>query len=308
MANREYDRDSQWIDERLDALTPPALDPDGSRARIRLAARDQARTRRVRQLLVVGTAVCLALAVLPWPRAIAQQVWNRLSLNRVAIVQVAEGGLPDEVTAALTLEPLSFDESQVTTLDAAEQLLGFRAALPPDGVLGGVPKLSVVRMVALASQPLRVQAIRQALAAAGVADFDVPDGWEGTTLRAEAGPVLIARYDGVELMQSAPFRMHTPAGFEFERFMEMTFRVFGRPADEARRLGRKFQENPALILHFPEHEPVRDIALRSGRGTIVGAQDGICFFWNTSDRVFIVSAETLSDRDAAALADSVQVP
>lgn len=157
-------------------------------------------------------------------------------------------------------------------------------------------------------RPLKTADIEGALAAAGISDIKVPAEWEGTTLVAEGGPVIVAQYEGVEVMQSAPFRMTTAAGFKFGRFMEMAFRVFGRTASEARALGEKFEANPALVMHFSEHDPVREVPLRSGQGIYVGDPEGddvICFFWNTADRIFIVSAEKMNEQAAAALANSI---
>ena len=103
--------------------------------------------------------------------------------------------------------------------------------------------------------------------------------------------------------------MNTPPGFQFGRFMEMAFRVFGRSAHDARMLGAKFEANPALVLHFPERAPVRDVTLRSGHGIIVGDVDGtepICFFWNTPDRIYIVTASNVSEQRLTAIADSIR--
>jgi hypothetical protein len=149
----------------------------------------------------------------------------------------------------------------------------------------------------------------RALATAGATDLTVPKEWEGLTLTAEAGPVVVAAYGDVEIMQSTAFRMNTPPGFEFGRFMEMAFRVFGRGAAEAKSLGAKFEANPALVLHFPERAPVRDVALRAGTGIIVGDLDGddpICFFWNTADRLYIVTASHVSEQKLVAMADSIR--
>ena len=124
-----------------------------------------------------------------------------------------------------------------------------------------------------------------------------------------AAALSINSYEGVEIMQSAPFRLNTPPGFRFGHFMEIAFRVFGRGAAEAKALGDKFAANPALVMHFPERGAVRDVPLRSGRGVYVGdaeGSDGICFFWNTADRIYIVSAASMTEPQAAALANSMQ--
>jgi len=302
--------ESRWVEERLSTLEATGdFQPDIVRARVRLRERADGATTRVRRVWLAVAAACLAVVALPWPRAAAQHLWDRIVLGRFEVVQATRPNLPEHITATFTLEPMPFERESVRDAAEAERLAGFRPVLPPQGVLHGTPTLSVVRRVTLATRPLRVADIERALAAAGVSDIKVPGEWEGTTLVAEGGPVVVAEYDGVEMMQSAPFRMAALSGFQFGRFMEIAFRVFGRSATEARALGDQFEANPALVMHFPERDPVRDVALRSGQGIFVGdpdGPDGICFFWNTSDRIYIVSAAKMSEQTAATLANSVQ--
>jgi hypothetical protein len=311
MAHNSDRNKSDWVEERLKTLnTPDGPQPDIVRARARLRARQSVPVSRTRRVWVpLAAAACLALVALPWPRALAQQLWDRLLLGRVAVVQVDSEDLSDEVTAVFIMEPRPFDQEPVADVAEAERIAGFRPLLPPAGVLKGAPALSVVKRAVLATRPLKTADMERALARAGVSDLAVPKEWEGLTLVAEAGPVVLADYDGVQIMQSAPFRVNTPAGFQFGRFMEMAFRVFGRSADEAKTLGAKFEANPALVVHFPERDPVRDVALRSGNGIIVGdlaGDDLICFFWNTSDRIYIVSATNVSEQTLVTLANSIQ--
>ena len=295
MANNSDRNDRDWVDERLNTLkTADESEPDIVRARAKLRARQSGPAPRSRGVwLLAAAAACLVLAALPWPRALAQQVWDRLVLGRIAVVQVDSEGVSEEIASVFIMESRPTTQDPVADEAAAERIAGFRPLLPPDGILKGKPKLSIVKRAVLATRPLKTADIERALASAGVSDIAVPREWEGLTLIAEAGPVIVADYDGVQIMQSTPFRVNTPPGFQFGRFMEMAFRVFGRRADEAKALGAKLEANPALVLHFPEREPVRDVALRSGHGIIVGdlnSDDLICFFWNTSDRIYIVSA------------------
>jgi hypothetical protein len=311
MANNSDPNERDWVDERLDTLkTADASQPDIVRARERLRERqDTPVSRRYRAWVLAAAAGCVVLIALPWPRAVAQHLWDRLLLGRVAVVQVESEGLSDEIAAVFIMEPGPFDQEPVADVATAERIAGFRPALPPTGILNGTPALSVVKRTVMATRPLKTGDMKSALSRAGVTDLEVPKEWEGLTLTAEAGPVVVADYDGVQIMQSAPFRVDTPAGFQFGRFMEMAFRVFGRSADESRTLGAKFEANPALVVHFPERDPVRDVALRSGTGIIVGdlaGDDLICFFWNTSDRIFIVSATNVSEETLVALADSIR--
>lgn len=311
MANNNDRTDRDWVDERLDALkATDESDPDVIAARARLRERQSAAAPRSRAVwLLAAAAACLLLAAFPWPRALAQQLWERLVLGRIAIVQVDGEGVPEEIASVFIMEPRPTTQDPVHNEVVAEQIAGFRPLFPPDGILKGKPKLSIVRRAVLATRPLKIADIERALARAGVSDIAVPREWEGLTLIAEAGPMIVADYDGVQIMQSTPFRVNTPPGFQFGRFMEMAFRVFGRRADEARVLGATLEANPALVLHFPEREPVRDVALRSGHGIIVGdlnSDDLICFFWNTSDRIYIVSATHVTEERLVTLANSVQ--
>ena len=289
---------------------PGGFQPDAGGARIRLRERDAAAAKRTRRAstAAVLAAVGLTMLALPWPRAAAQRLWDRLSLGRVEIVQISRKDLPESVAAVFTMEDRSRPMPEAVRDAAdAERLAGFRPSLPPPGVLRGAPNLSVVRSVAFTTLPLRTAAIERALAGAGISDVTVPREWEGTTLTAEGGPMVVAEYPdaNVEVMQSPPFRMSTPPGFRFDRFMEIAFRVFGRSAHDARTLAREIAVNPALVMHFPEHHRVREVSLRSGRGVIVGDDDGFCFFWNTSDRIYIVAAAEMSEERAVALADSI---
>ena len=206
----------------------------------------------------------LTVLALPWPRAAAQRLWDRLSLGRVEIVQISRKDLPESVTALFTMEDRNRPMPEaVRDLADAERVAGFRPSLPPPGVLSGTPQLSVVRSVAFTTLPLRTADIERALAAAGISDLTVPGEWEGTTLTAEGGPMVVATYPDamVEVMQSPPFRMTTPPGFRFDRFMEIAFRVFGRSAHDARTLAKEIAANPALVMHFPEHDQVREVSL-----------------------------------------------
>jgi hypothetical protein len=208
------------------------------------------------------------------------------------------------------MEPKPWDLEPVKDAAEAERVVGFRPSLPRLGLLAGTPTLSVVRSVSLSTKPLKTSDIKRALAAAGVSDMTVPKEWEGITLVAEGGPIVVVDYPEakVEVMESAPFRMTTPSGFQFGRFMEIAFRVFGRSANEARHLSEKFAANPALAMHFPERSQVREVALRSGQGVLVGdvGDHNICFFWNTPERIYIVSAENMHEDQAATLANSMQ--
>jgi hypothetical protein len=310
MANDTQMNEKDWVDDRLGALEPaPDVHVDVHQARERVRQLDAVTAVRRRHWRVAAAVGCLVFVALPWPRALAQNVWDLLMLDRVTVVQSSGRVLPDDIAAAFTVEPHPYDLEPVENVPAAERRVGFWPSLPSASVLTGTPKLFVATEVRFATRPLKVADIERGLAAAGIHDVVVPRDWEGTTLTAVGGPLVVAEYENGTLIQSMPFRMTTPQGFRFGHFMEIAFRVFGRSASDARTLGAKLEANPALVMHFPEREVVRDVPLRSGQGTLVidpNGREDACFFWHTTDRIFIVSSQKLTDENAAALANSVQ--
>jgi hypothetical protein len=301
-----------WVDDRLSALqTPAGLPTDGARAHARLDERRRRALTTTRRRRAAGAlaAVALGLLALPGPRAAAQRLWNQLTIARVEVVAVDRKAVPDDIAAVFAMQPQPFEERSVSSVEEATRIAGFRPLLPPPGVVGGTPTLSVVESVIFSTASLSVAQIERTLAAAKIFDITVPREWEGTTLVAHGGPFVVAEYPDLELIQAAPFRMTTPAAFELGRFMETAFRVFGREASEARTLGQQFAANPALVMHFPEHGPVRDVSIRSGRGLLVGEpgqSDEVCFFWNTKDRIYIIAADQISAERAAGVANSLE--
>ena len=312
MAN-DPETPGQWVDERLRTLeSSTSIRPDIAHARARLRALEGTPPARSPRLwLGAAAALVLVALVLPWPRAAAQRLWDRLILGRVQIVRVERAALPDSVTRVFEMrerEPFQFEP--VADLAQAEQVAGFRAWLPAPDVLKGPPEIAVIRRVTLATEPLNVPEITEALTTAGVSDVTLRPEWNGTTLTVEGGPVIVARYPeaGVEVMQTPPLRMTMPSGFRFDQFMEVAFRAFGRNAAEARDLARRFAANPGLLMVLrPGHQAVvREIALPMGPVAIMGEPDGgMCVFWSRPDRLFIVSSSKMDETLAAAVASSI---
>lgn len=312
MANSEHD-DGRWVDERLEALAPGGFDPDVAAARARLRDRESRSTSGPRVLWVAAAAVCLVAVLLPWPRAAAQRLWDRLMLSHVEVVSVQRPDVPPHVMAFFQMEeqePMVFEP--VATLAEAQRMAGFRASLPAEGVLAGAPALAVVRSARIGTAPMRVDELRALLARMGVTDLEVPADWENAALTVESGPMVVADYPeaGVEVMQAGPLRLTMPPGFALERFMEIAFRVFGRNAEEARRFGGRVAANPPLLMVLtPGHDAVvREIVFDRGTGALVGSPDGggMCLFLNLPGRVYFISADRLTEEQALAIARSLE--
>lgn len=289
--------------ERLQALSPTSdVQPDVARAWAALLAR-RSRVRRRARVVMGVAAACLGAVMLPGPRALARNLWAQWAVGQLSVVETP-GHVSEEVAEVFSMTPGPWRRHAVRDMEEAQALAGFRPILPPAMVLKGEPRLSVVARVTLSTRPLDVAAIERALAASGVADMNVPPEWQGLTLSAAGGPMVIADYDGISIMQLASFSLTVPEPLELGRFMELALRVFGRSASEAHELGARFEANPALLLHFPRETTVRELVLARGTGILVPNRAGrIFFFWNTPGRIFIADAEALSDSDAIALAD-----
>jgi hypothetical protein len=308
MANNNESNENRWVDERLQSLDAPDVEPNYDAARGRLRERDaSARTMRRRWTTAAAIAAAiLLLAALPWPRAAAQRLWDRLTLGRVEVVRVAQEHLPEPVNPFDWKEE---NDERIEVRDAteAERVAGFHPLLPPADVVSETPKLTVSKRGVMSST-VKVADLQRALVAAGNTGVFVPVGWEGVTLRVERGPEIEAIYEKTKfgISQSAPLKLTTPSGFPVGEFMEIAYRLYGKTAVDARELSRKFIANPAWMLVFPGHDTVRELPWKGGRAVAAGGQDSMCFFWNTSDRLFILGAQKMDPDFGVAVANSLQ--
>lgn len=313
MAKSEHD-DGRWVDERLAAIAPRGFEPDVAGARVRVRDRDRESLSSPRRRALWGAAAmaCVLALLLPWPRATAHRLWDRLMLSRVEVVGVDRADVPAHVMAFFQMEehePMVFEP--VASLAEAQQMVGFRPSLPAPGVLAGSLELAVVQSATLSTAPIRVADLRALLAGIDAADLEVPADWEGAALMVEGGPIVVADYPeaGVQVMQAGPLQLTMPPGFPLERFMEMAFRVFGRNAEEARRFGGRVAANPPLLMVLPGHEAVvREIAFERGTGALVGSPEGggMCLFLNLPGRMYFISAGRLTEEQALAIARSLE--
>src|SRR5215472_10688354 len=99
MANNSDANDNRWVDERLRSLGTPEVDSNLDAARGQLRERDASARRRRRAWTTAAVVVgaILVLAALPWPRAAAQRLWDRLSLGRIEVVRSTRNDLPQPV-------------------------------------------------------------------------------------------------------------------------------------------------------------------------------------------------------------------
>ena len=257
--------DAEWVKGRLDALTP-AWTPNLAAARHRMTARPAGQGKRVLYGALAAAALLAAVAIAPSGRAFAQELWARLFVSRVAVVQMDLSDVPLDGNVHVEGGPI-----EVPSLAAATERAGFQPVLPPADVVGGSPRFAVLSRMEV-TQTIHVSHLEQALQRIGAADLEVPARWEGVTLKGTIGPLVFARYPGdIELLQAQPVRLDLPAHFDLSRFLEIVFRVAGLDEPAARTLALQYAERPAILLDIPENEAaiVETIRLPHGDALLI---------------------------------------
>ena len=285
----------QWIDRRMAGTAPPSEWPDGTDGWRRLEER---RAKRARPMLLWAGAVAALFIVafaLPSTRLVARQLWDQVMLGRIQVLLMGDdseaGSFPMEVELEVRPRP-----SPVRSFEEATRLAGFEPRLVSPDVLTGEPRLSVTGDGS-ARFPLRTRAIRDALERAGGSADEVPDSWDGAVLAIRMGPVVLADYGGTVLLQSRPFELITPAGFDLERFYRVALQALGMNEPDARALGVDLSMGPALLMVMPkeDRELVREFEAGSRRGVMIdevyGAGKTVAL-WSGPDRLYALFGAT----------------
>ena len=278
-----------WVNHRMAASQRPAAWPDTRTAWTRLDERIAQRPTRVWLWAGATAAVFVAVLALPASRAIAQRLWDQVIFGRI---QVLITNYDEHGAAASVFSPDIRHQPEprpVASLEEAGRAAGFAPQLPAQ-IFAATPKYSVTDELSATLQ-LRTPAIRYLLAQAGGDARDVPDSWNGVTLDVRVGPVVIADYDGVLLLQSPPLRMIKPADFDLELFYRTAFRSLGMSEQSARLLSADAEFSPALLTFMPREDTnlLREFSTNTGKGMMIAEVYGagtITALWGGSDRVY----------------------
>jgi hypothetical protein len=236
-----------------------------------------------------AAALCAAVFVLPAPRAAAQRLWDQVVLGRIQVWTVdAEG---PGAAAFFAPQIVHTGETRpVESSGAASSLAGFEPRLPGLDVFATPPAFSVAD-VTTAGVRLQTPAIRHLVARAGASAAEVPDSWDGVDLELRVGPVIIADYGGILLLQSLPPQIIKPADFDLELFYRLAFRALGISDTDARVLSADLMMSPALLMFMPEEdrELLHEFDTRHGKGLMIHEVYGpgsITAVWSGSDRMY----------------------
>lgn len=303
----ETNREAQWIADRL-ATLEPHWSPDLAHGQSLLASKLVKRHHSLTWIAVATAtaAVCVAILALPTTRALAQQFWYRLILNRIEVVRLDLSKLPLQMR--VTTNGL---EQRVQDMEEAERKAGFRPYLPSPFLLDADPSITITEPLSV-EQTIHVRDIESALVKVGASDVQVPAEWEGVQLRTQIGPMVGLNYpDGVQIMQMRPMELSVPSGFPLEQFAEVAFRSIGVSSWEARAMAQRFAANPAWLVDLPPDALVniQEVSLQAGPGMLIeevedgGAVKRATLVRSTSERMYSVSSgdRELSMEIAAAL-------
>lgn len=288
---------SPWVAARLATLAPD-WEPSLTRGRAHIAAHAPAPRRAWRYGLATAAAALLLVSLAPSGRALAQDLWYRLFVSRLAVVRLDLSRVPLDTDIRTTGAAQAAD-----SIEEASRLAGYTVELPPSDRLPGIPVLSVLPPVEV-RQRIQARALRAALAGLGADDVDVPAEWEGLTVHATVGRTVIARFlgsgavgrhpDDVTIAQTPAVRLDVPAGVALDRLAEAIFRAGGLSWWEARQLGQEYAAHPAWLMDVPEGGPVtvETVPLPGGTAIVIeDASDGLTTVWVTRPwRIYGVSS------------------
>ena len=288
------DQLEEWVHQRMAGSQPPPVWPAEDIARRRLERRVAKRPLRIVLTVGVTAVVCAVLLIAPQSRAVAQRLWDRAFLGRLQVL------IADHDSAAVELfspELQSRPEARpLASGEEASREAGFTVRLPALALFATSPSFSVTGVTS-ATLRLRTPAIRHFLARAGGSASEVPDAWNDAVLEVRIGPVIIADFGRIVLVQSRPFQLITPANFDLEAFYRIAFRSLGMGEDDARTLSTDLGISPAWLTFMPKEDEglVHEFETRGGIGLMIEEVYGhgkTLAIWSGSDRLYALFAAT----------------
>ena len=312
MENANQEEVRGWVMTQMAYLDPSAgWRPDAQAALTRIHARMAADVRRSRghwpACAAAAVLIVAAVLVLPAGRVAAQQVWQFLTVRRVAFVRVNSWpqGVPSPQVGiiGIPIPPIPARD-----MDDARARVHYDPRLPHAGVLSGSPELYTTFGIS-AGTVVKVADLELALRKAGVTDLTVPPHWEGAHLVLHTSAVVLAQWPEVVLAQSLPLTLSAPPDFDFPAFSTLVLRILGVEPNEARRLAQQAGTTPPwlapIVRDFETIATMEEISLHSGPATLMQQNGAINLIWSVPDRVYILRG-TLSRELMIAVADAVE--
>lgn len=285
--------DDQWVSSQLNELAP-SWETDVPRATSQLHVALGQPTRRSNWVVASGVAalMCMAVALTPQARGLAQATWAKWTMTGGVDVVFDSGNgwsVPGNIS-------MSGAES-VHTLAEAERIGAFSLQLPEPISLGGAPAFTVMGPIEI-EQTLDVGMLSAALERVGAKDVAVPHAWHGAVVGARIRSLVIATYSGgVQIAQALKPELYVPVGIALNDLAVVIFRGMGMPDREATAAGLAYSMNPTWLLAVPteERRHVHRVALRNGEALVIEEADAsggvkeVTVLRSNSDRIFAVT-------------------
>jgi hypothetical protein len=295
-----------WVAEKMSCLEPPAgWNPDSAAA----LARFQNRQPAVSGWYWAAAAAIFVSVLLLFPatRAAAQQLWQFLTVRRVAFVRVRPWpkGIPapEAKLMGALVPPIPAND-----VEQARWRVHYEPRMPHAGVLSGNPRLSTTFGLS-AGTMVKVEVLQNALKAVGITNLTIPAQWDGAEIALHTSPVVVAEWPDIIFAQSLPLTLSAPPGFDFPAFSAVILRVMGVEPAEAQRLAEQMGTTPAWIApidsSFDKFASIEEVQLASGPATLVQESDRLSMVWSVPDRVYLISGK-LPRELAIAMANAVQ--
>ena len=292
-----HDQLERWVHGRMSASEPAVGWADSAVAWRHV--RERTARRVVPTFVWAGATATLLAAILalPGPRATAQVLWDRVVAGRIQVM-IVDDNVAGAAAGLFVPEIYPLPETRpVGSLEEASRVAGFVPRLPAADLFPSDLPAYAVADVVTARVRLRTPALRYLLHEAGGAAGEVPDSWNGAVIETRIGPVVIADYDGLLLLQSLPFEVTKPANLDLQQFYSVAFRILGMSASEAWTRSTELGISPALLMFMPpeDRDLVHAFSTPAGTGVMIDGVYGAgktVAVWSGSDRVYALYPET----------------
>jgi hypothetical protein len=330
MENKINQDAERWVEERMALLAAPDdWEPDESVARTRLQGRMSAhRPTSARIWLPRAVTVALASLVLffaiPTTRALTQQLWQWLTVQKVEVVQadfeklrgiwlVPQRKIIEEpIVIGPGSKPIFPPLPPAIDLMEAARRAGYTPRLPREGAPPVAPRLMAFGP-RVWSITLKVANMEASLRQAGVNDQPIPKEWDGAQVRLHNRSAISADWAGGEmsLLQHPPTTLSAPAGFDITLYWTAALRAGGVNRQQAQRLAERMRTSPTLLLGIvsKNKKAIREVKLHTGPATLIenigetGRVGPVILIWSVADRVYHLDAK--SEEQAIVAANSI---
>jgi hypothetical protein len=322
MENKTKPETERWVEERMALLAAPEeWEPNADVARARLQGRLSASrpilARAWLPRVATVTLVCLVLLfAIPTTRALTQQLWQWLTVQKVDVVQADFQKLRGIwLVPQIEVKEIALDGELPPASDFTgnAQSVGFTPRLPREGVPTAAPDLVAFDSMVW-STTLNTTALEASLRQAGVDDQPIPKEWDGAQVSLHVSSAISASWPGGEmvLMQHLPIKLSAPASFDITTYWMAALRAAGVNREQAQRLAERMRTAPTLLLGIAANnkKAIREVNLRTGPATLIesisetGEVAHVLLIWSVADRVYHLDAK--SDEQAIVAANSIE--